>query len=60
MKIGEHFNQELKNALRKKISLWPNGFPLAEEKISSVQELCFQHSGEAKKIKLEPECLILI
>ena len=29
MKIGEHVNQGLKDAL-KKISPWPNGFPLAE------------------------------
>ena len=32
MKIGEHVNQGLKDALHKKLGLghWANGFPLAE------------------------------
>ena len=64
MKIGEHANIE-GCVTRKKLALGQMAFRwrnrIFEEKVSSVQELCFQHSGGGKKIiKREPECLILI
>ena len=62
MKIGEHVIQGLKDALQKKIGPWP-AFRwwnrIFEEKISSAT-CVFNIQGEAKKIKIEPECLILI